>query len=71
MKEALVLRCICSSAASDLDELFEHYDRLAGYKEPERPQDTLFIGPVEEETWRMRRKLKTGMHTHKIGCLGL
>ena len=57
-------------SASDLDQLFEHYDRLAGYEEPERPQETLFCGPVAEETWRMRRKLKTGMHTHMIRHLG-
>eukprot|EP00435_Cladocopium_sp_Y103_P045414 s1032_g13.t1 len=52
---------------SDIDELMKSYDQLAGYTERETPQNMLFCGPVEEETWRMRRKLKTGMYTHKIG----
>ncbi|CAK9001832.1 unnamed protein product [Durusdinium trenchii] len=55
---------------SDLSELMKHYDQLAGYDPDNRevPQDTLFCGPVEEETWRMRRKLKTGMYTHRISA---
>mmetsp|Transcript_4469 Transcript_4469/g.10338 ORF Transcript_4469/g.10338 Transcript_4469/m.10338 type:complete len:197 (+) Transcript_4469:66-656(+) len=52
---------------SDIDELMKSYDQMAGYTERETPQNMLFCGPVEEETWRMRRKLKTGMYTHKIG----
>ena len=53
---------------SDIDELMKSYDRLAGYSPDTRevPQNSLFCGPVEQETWRMRRKLKTGMYTHKI-----
>ncbi|CAE7826910.1 ppm-1.A [Symbiodinium sp. CCMP2592] len=54
---------------SDLSELMSHYDRLAGYNpdKPETPQNTLFCGPESEETWRMRRKYKTGMRVHSVG----
>ncbi|CAJ1401076.1 unnamed protein product [Effrenium voratum] len=51
---------------SDVNQLMDHYDQLAGYVSREVPQNTLFCGPVAEETWRMRRKNKTGTRIHRL-----
>ena len=38
-----------SSPASDVNQLMDHYDQLAGYVSREVPQNTLFCGPVAED----------------------
>eukprot|EP00930_Biecheleria_cincta_P015511 TRINITY_DN12919_c0_g1_i1.p1 TRINITY_DN12919_c0_g1~~TRINITY_DN12919_c0_g1_i1.p1 ORF type:complete len:300 (+),score=52.57 TRINITY_DN12919_c0_g1_i1:48-902(+) len=46
---------------SYMEHIFKEFDRLGGHKGNQKAPPFLHVGPVKDQTWRMRRKYKVGM----------
>lgn len=46
---------------SYMEDIFNDFDRLAGHKGNQKAPPFLHVGPVKDQTWRMKRKYKVGM----------